>query len=143
MKILEYLQTSSNKRLETFFPFTEVIKISANIMCANKKRYRHKGKVIKQEFLYEIFGNHTPLNSFNWQDIVEVQTELWKRGVGINAKADTWGPKNWGKTEGNKLKLVDTSHLCCEKKEIKLMLKQEVIEQRRRRLIEPVVIQKH
>ena len=135
VKIINALENTTNRGLGRFFPDTQIVYIKAKIFSAKGRIYSHTGYAIKQEYVKEIFGNDTPLYSFNWQELVDVQTELWKYGIGINAKADTWGPKNWCRTNNNRIRLVDTSHLCSDKNKIKSMLCHRVLDERRKRLI--------
>ena len=67
--------------------------------------------------------------------MLNVQLELWKYGIGIGAPAETWGPKNWGKTNSNAIKLVDTSHLTDNFNLVSEMIDTDIMEYRKRKLL--------
>ena len=84
----------------------------------------------------EFFGNDTPLNSFNWNTIPEIQYRLWKMGVGLTSPGEIWGPKNWGKTHQGDIRLADMSSLSRDRERIFKGLTSIARERRRLRLHE-------
>ncbi len=84
----------------------------------------------------EFFGNDTPLNSFNWNTIPEIQYHLWRMGVGLTSPGEVWGPRNWGKTHQGDIRLADMSSLSRDRKKVLKGLTGIARERRRLRLHE-------
>lgn len=135
IRILDRLEKISKNGLEEFFPETTIISVNRNEHIVGDKKYYYSGNMIKQELIDDFFDNTVSLQSFNWKEILNIEVELWKYGVGIGAPADTWGPKNWGKTNSNAVKLVDTSHLTENFKLVSKMLHPDIIEYRKKKLL--------
>jgi len=95
----------------------------------------YSGPLIKQQKVF-FFNNETSLDSFNWEHVAETHMNLWKKGVGLTAPAEAWGPKNWGMTRTKKVRLVDTSHLSEDVYEIAQYLTDEIKLRRMNRLMD-------
>ena len=111
VQVLQRLEKMAKNGLMEFFPETIISSVKSNTHIISGKKYDYSGPIIKQEFVEEFFDNTVSLRSFNWQNLVDIEIELWKYGIGLGATAETWGPKNWGRIKGGSVKLVDTSHL--------------------------------
>ena len=135
VKILKYLEKNSKNGLNEFFPCTKVFSIEKLQYDYKGKNKTYTGEIIQQEYVEIFFNNTIPLNSFDWTVIPTIQKELWRYGVGICAPADTWGPKNWGKTFDNCIKLVDTSHLTEQFQLVSQMLDPKIMEFRKAKLL--------
>ncbi len=135
IKILNRLENLSEKKLNQFFPNSTIISAKKFPLIFDSKKYHYSGPIIKQEFVNQFFDNTTMLKSFDWTQMLNVQLELWKYGVGIGAPAETWGPKNWGKTNINAIKLVDTSHLTDNFNLVCEMIDTDTMEYRKRKLL--------
>ena len=134
IKILNRLEKLSEKKLDKFFPNSTIILANKFQLIIDSKTYYYSGQIIKQEFVNQFFDNTTILKSFDWTQMLNVQLELWKYGIGIGAPAETWGPKNWGKTN-NAIKLVDTSHLTDNFNLVSEMIDTDIMEYRKRKLL--------
>jgi len=88
------------------------------------KGFKYKGYVIRQRKVDTFFNNKTPLDSFNWDELVDIEYRLWSYGFGLNVSAETYGPKNWGSVDG-KVRLVDTSGITTDINKIKHILNTE------------------
>lgn len=135
IKILNRLEKLSEKNLDKFFPNSTIILANKFQLIIDSKTYYYSGQIIKQEFVNQFFDNTTILKNFDWAQMLNVQLELWKYGVGIGAPAETWGPKNWGKTNSNAIKLVDTSHLTDNFNLVSEMIDTDIMEYRKRKLL--------
>jgi len=135
IKILNRLEKLSEKKLDKFFPNSTIILANKFELIIDSKTYYYSGQIIKQEFVNQFFDNTTILKSFDWTQMLNVQLELWKYGIGIGAPAETWGPKNWGKTNSNAIKLVDTSHLTDNFNLVSEMIDTDIMEYRKRKLL--------
>lgn len=135
IKILNRLEKLSEKKLDKFFPNSTIILANKFQLIIDSKTYYYSGQIIKQEFVNQFFDNTTILKSFDWTQMLNVQLELWKYGIGIGAPAETWGPKNWGKTNSNAIKLVDTSHLTDNFNLVSEMIDTDIMEYRKRKLL--------
>ena len=111
VQVLQRLEKLAKNGLQEFFPETVIFSVNRNTHIISGKKYGYSGPIIKQELVEEFFDNTVSLRSFDWQNIIDVETELWKYGIGLGATAETWGPKNWGRVKDGSVKLVDTSHL--------------------------------
>lgn len=135
IKLLESLKNKSKNNLEEFFPELKLLDFHNEVYKISNKEYLYTGKVIKQKKVSEFFRNFTSLHSFNWEEIIKIQMELWRYGIGLNSEKDTWGPGNWGRTDSGEIKLVDTSQLTTSYKLVAKCLMPEVIQNRKRILI--------
>lgn len=70
----------------------------------------------------DVFNNSTGLDTFAWPAITDKQLVLWKLGLGLGAAAETWGPKNWGRTVDGRIGLVDLSHIVTDKHIVRNLL---------------------
>jgi len=94
---------------------------------------RYKGPSYLQRRV-EVFGNSTPLDSFNWDAIIEIQHQLWRAGIGLGSSAETWGPKNWSRAKNGEIRLADLSSLTQDKNCVRQRLGCTAIQKRRHRL---------
>jgi len=70
----------------------------------------------------DFFDKYTPLDSFNWDAIIEIQHHLWRAGIGLGSAAETWGPKNWCRAKNGEIRLADLSSLNQNKNRVSTLL---------------------
>ena len=109
--ILERLAKTAPGGLEQFFPETEVNQLERARLIVGRRRFGYSGFALRQARVEDFFHRDTPLDSFDWSELVGVVTGLWRQGVGMASVADTWGQKNWGRNACGQVRLIDTSHL--------------------------------
>ena len=108
---LDRLSKSVDGELERFFPHTEIRELGGVDLVIGRHEFSYSGPALWQAWVDDFFDRQTPLDSFDWDELVEIVTGLWRQGVGMASIADTWGQKNWGRDRHGRVRLVDTSHL--------------------------------
>lgn len=101
-----------------FFPETEVAELANAELQVGDRQFRYSGFALRQARVADFFDRKTPLDSFDWSELTGVVTGLWRQGVGMASVADTWGQKNWGRNAQGRVRLIDTSHLSEDCKQV-------------------------
>jgi len=96
--------------IHTCFPPTDILDEIDVVFEWEGQSNRYQGSSYLQ-YRVEVFDNYTPLDSFNWDAIIEIQHQLWRIGVGLGCFAEVWGPKNWSRTKNGDVRLADLSCL--------------------------------
>lgn len=127
------LAESTTFTLSDCFPETEIVD-EVDVTFEWKGRMRaYRGPAYVQHKA-EMFGNDTPLDAFDWEAIPEAQHRLWRAGVGLGSGAETWGPKNWCRTNRGEIRLADLSSLTRDRERVLNCLSEATRETRRRML---------
>lgn len=116
--ILERLDQTTPGGTGRFFPETRVIALDQAELVVGGERFRYSGFALQQARVADFFEHDTPLGSFDWSELREVVTGLWRQGVGLASVADTWGQKNWGHDAHGRVRLIDTSHLSEDREQV-------------------------
>jgi len=127
------LAESKSFTLSNCFPETEIADDLDVTYEMLGQTLRYSGSAYVQ-CKVQFFDNHTPLDSFDWEAIAEVQHRLWRMGVGLGSGAETWGPKNWCHTNDGKTRLADLSSLSPDLDLVRKRLSNTTRELRRRKL---------
>jgi len=131
--IFRMLYRSNIIDIHTCFPQTDILDEVDVVFEWEGRSNRYKGSAYLQRRV-EVFGNYTPLDSFNWDTIIEIQHLLWKAGIGLGSSAETWGPKNWSRAKNGEIRLADLSSLTQDKNRVRARLGGTAIQKRRYRL---------
>jgi hypothetical protein len=127
------LAESESFTLSSCFPETEIADdVDVTFELQGQTR-RYCGSAYVQ-CKVEFFGNDTPLDSFDWEAIAEVQHRLWRMGVGLGSGGETWGPRNWCCTNEGKIRLADLSSLSPDIDLVRRRLSDSTRKLRRRQL---------
>ena len=143
-RVFRMLYQSETIDIFPCFPETEIVdEVDVSFVWEGQTN-RYQGPAYIQRRV-EVFGNDTPLDSFNWDAIIEVQHYLWRSGVGLGSGAETWGPKNWCRTKQDKVRLADLSSLTQDKKRVGKRLNSAIRQKRRQQLerFQPVRCREH
>lgn len=129
------LAQSSTLTLSDCFPETEIVD-DVDVSFEWEGRIRsYRGSAYIQRKV-EMFHNNTPLDAFDWEAVPEVEHRLWRAGVGLGSGGETWGPKNWCRTDGGEIRLADLSSLTQDAGRVLVCLSEAMRERRRRKLRE-------
>ena len=69
----------------------------------------YRGPVLVQQRADYFFERCVNLRAFNWDDVITVQHQLWRRGFALTQPGEIAGPKNWGLSRGRLLLAVTSS----------------------------------
>jgi hypothetical protein len=129
------LAQSTTFTLSDCFPETEIVDEVDVTFEWEGRMCGYRGPAYVQHKV-EMFGNDTPLDAFDWEAIPEAQHRLWRVGVGLGSGAETWGPKNWCRTNRGEIRLADLSSLTQDRERVLNCLREATRETRRRMLSE-------
>ncbi len=143
-RVFRMLYQSETIDISLCFPETKIVdEVDVRFSWEGQTK-RYQGSAYIQRRV-EVFGYDAPLDSFNWDVIIEIQHYLWGAGVGLGSGAETWGPKNWCRTKQDKVRLADLSSLTQDKKRVGKRLNSAIRQKRRKRLerFQPVRCREH
>ena len=132
-QIFRMLLQSKSIDVDKCFPPTVILDEVDVVFEWEGRSNRYKGSAYLQRRV-EVFDNPTPLDSFNWDAIIEIQHQLWRVGIGLGSSAEVWGPKNWSRAQNGEIRLADLSSLTQNKNRVNYLLDSTVVQTRRHRL---------
>ena len=135
LRTFRALSQSTTFILSDCFPETEIVdEVDVTFKWEGHMR-GYRGPAYVQHKV-EMFGNDTPLDAFDWEAIADAQHRLWRVGVGLGSGAETWGPKNWCRTNRGDIRLADLSSLTQDRERVLNCLSEATCNPRRRMLNE-------
>ncbi|RLB70050.1 MAG: hypothetical protein DRH07_09405 [Deltaproteobacteria bacterium] len=134
-QIFRMLLQSKTVDVHACFPQTDILDEVDVIFEWEGRSKRYQGSAYLQQRV-DFFDKYTPLDSFNWDAIIEIQQHLWRAGIGLGSAAETWGPKNWGRTKNGEIRLVDLSSLNQNKNRVSTLLDCTLSQKRRQRMVQ-------
>ena len=123
-------------RIDDFLPETYICTRVDVTWRWNERLMRYRGWSLVQRKVGRLYNNRAPLNTIDWQEIVNIQEKLWRQGIGLGMPAEAWGPRGWCITPEGKTRLGDVSDLVDDKKIVLAMLEDSVRQARRRVLMD-------
>ena len=120
-QIFRMLLQSKSIDIDKCFPPTDILDDVDVSFEWEGRSNRYQGTAYLQRRV-EFFGTATPLDSFNWDAIIEIQQYLWRAGIGLGSVRETWGPKNWGRMKNGEIRLADISSLNQDKNRVSTLL---------------------
>ena len=133
--ILERLGQTAAGGCGRFFPETRVVALKRAELVVAGREFRYSGFALRQALVTDFFERDTPLDSFDWGELRDVVTGLWRQGVGMASVADTWGQKNWGRDVHGRVRLIDTSHLSEDLEQVQARVAPGATEELERKLV--------
>ncbi len=134
-QIFRMLLRSKSIDIDKCFPPTDILDEVDVVFEWEGRSNRYQGTAYLQRRV-EFFDTSTPLDSFNWDAIIEIQHHLWRAGIGLGSVRETWGPTNWGRTKNGEIRLADISSLNQDKNRVSTLLvspKIQIIQRRMKR----------
>lgn len=107
---LEFLGEVLEPGEQKFFPNTQTVDGANYKFQIGDAQVQFDGPLIKQEMV-DCFSTDDKFSAADLlkigPEIVDIQTELWRYGIGLTKSSETWGPSNWGRTTDGRICLVD------------------------------------
>lgn len=111
----------------SIFLETKIIENKTILYRDEGRKQRFQGTVLQQE--KSVFlDNSTDLDSFDWNEIVQLHTGMWRLGVGLYAFSEFWGPRNWCFGADKRMRVGDFSHLTAQPSLILKVFSKSMIE---------------
>jgi hypothetical protein len=114
-------------------PFEILVDASA-VLRAGDTVERYRGPVLAQ-LRADFFDRSGRFDAFAWDDVITTQHRLWGHGIGLSDANEILGPKNWALVDG-RLKLADLSSLTRNRREVRRLLANDILDERQGRVVE-------
>ena len=134
---LSFLSEILGSEEQPFFPKTKTVSGANYIFQIGDALYLFDGPIIKQKMV-ECLSTDDKFSGDELQKIgrriVDIQTELWRYGIGLTKSSETWGPSNWGRTADGCIYLVDLGSLSHDQANVRRYLTTESAKKRAEKL---------
>jgi hypothetical protein len=108
VEMLEVLeQLSADGLADVLLPF-RVIRGGAATLRMGDRVVSYQGPILVQRRAAFFGGGGLHVDRFVWQDLIDAQQRLWRRGVAFAEQNQILGPMNWALLDG-RLRIADTS----------------------------------
>jgi hypothetical protein len=110
VEMLELLeQLSTDGLADVVLPF-RVVRRGAATLRMSDRVVSYEGPILIQRRAAFFGGGRLHVDTFAWEDLVDAQQRLWRRGIAFAEQNQILGPMNWALLDG-RLRLADTSSL--------------------------------
>jgi hypothetical protein len=94
---------------------------------------RYRGPILVQEWAV-FFDRSGCFDAFDWNDVIDAQHRMWRRGVALSDANEILGPKNWALV-GGQLRLGDFSSFTTNYRQARRGLRPDILDARQQRVL--------